>query len=87
LVATLAKRERMIDPERVAEVGRLVKEMRLARGYSMRTLAARAGVSSQTIRRIEQGTATSMLVTLVWIAKALGVELADLGAVDGHSAR
>ena len=61
--------------------GRAVKQQREALGLSLRTLAARSGISSSMISDIERGTKSPTVVTVVRLAQALGVSAASL--VDG----
>jgi transcriptional regulator with XRE-family HTH domain len=61
--------------------GRAVKERREALGFSLRTLAARSGISSSMISDIERGAKSPTVTTVVRLAQALGVGAASL--VDG----
>lgn len=61
--------------------GRAVKHQREALGFSLRTLAARSGISSSMISDIERGAKSPTVVTVVRLAEALGVSAAAL--VDG----
>jgi DNA-binding XRE family transcriptional regulator len=53
------------------------KELRAARGLSIRKLAEEAGVSTETIYSIEHGKRQPTVTTLGKIASALGVEVKD----------
>lgn len=71
--------------------GPRVKRKRLERGWSLRDLAAKAGVSSaSTINRVENGKGDIWLSAAVKIAAALEVSLDELlapaacSACDGH---
>jgi transcriptional regulator with XRE-family HTH domain len=55
------------------EVGRTVRRLRTARGWSQTTLAERAGLGRVTVARIEGGTQDVTLSTLGALATALGV--------------
>jgi transcriptional regulator with XRE-family HTH domain len=55
-----------------------LKEWRLARGHSLRTLAAKAGVSYVTVARIEAGTMSPTVDMLAKLARALKVHIIDL---------
>jgi len=61
--------------------GRAVKQEREALGWSLRLLAARSGISSSMISDIERGAKSPTVVTVVRLARALGVSAAAL--VDG----
>jgi transcriptional regulator with XRE-family HTH domain len=50
----------------------LVRQLRLAAGFSQRALAARAGTSQPAIARYERGSATPSWETLQRLAKACG---------------
>lgn len=58
-----------------AEVAMRVRELREARGWSQRELAAAAGLSQDGVSRIERGGRSPRLDTLEEIATALGVPL------------
>jgi transcriptional regulator with XRE-family HTH domain len=53
------------------------KELRTARGLSIRKLAEEAGVSTETVYSLEHGRRQPTLRTLGKIARALGVEVKD----------
>lgn len=56
-----------------------VKRKRTERGWSIRQLATKAGISGSTASRVEHGTETWLSVA-AQIAEALGVPLAELVA-------
>lgn len=63
-------------PETICRtLGERVRQLRLARNIAQQELAAMAGVSLSTVRRLESG-GQATLLTLVQVAQALG-------AVDG----
>ncbi len=70
-----------LEDEVSLRTGRAVKQRREALGYSLRTLAARSGISSSMISDIERGAKSPTVVTVVRLAQALGVAAAAL--VDG----
>jgi transcriptional regulator with XRE-family HTH domain len=53
------------------------KELRTARGLSIRKLAEEAGVSTETVYSLEHGRRQPSVRTLGKIARALGVEVKD----------
>jgi len=55
-----------------------LRAWRLERGYSLRTLAAKAGVSYVTVVRIEQGTISPTVTMLEKLARALKVHITEL---------
>jgi transcriptional regulator with XRE-family HTH domain len=62
-------------------VGRAVKQQREAAGLSLRTLAARSGISASMISDVERGAKSPTVTTVVRLARALGVDAAAL--IDG----
>jgi len=56
-------------------IGERLKELRLARGYSVRELASRATVDHVTVVRVENGHTEPQPRTLRKFAEALGVEV------------
>lgn len=72
-----------IDAARLAaDVGRRVRETRTARAWTVDQLAARSGVSTYYVADVEAGNALPSLVTLLYVARALGVSLSRL--VEGR---
>jgi transcriptional regulator with XRE-family HTH domain len=70
-----------LEDEISFRMGRAVKQQREAAGFSLRTLAARSGISSSMISDIERGAKSPTVITVVRLAQALGVSAASL--VDG----
>ncbi|MCX3064170.1 helix-turn-helix domain-containing protein [Streptomyces beihaiensis] len=67
------------ERERGERLGRLLREAR--RGRSMTEVAAAAGVSVETLRKIETGRApTPAFFTIVAVARELGLSMDDLAA-------
>jgi transcriptional regulator with XRE-family HTH domain len=67
------------DPNAVtAAVGRNVRSLRQARGWTLAALAARSGVSKGLVVELEQGRTNPSVVTVCRLATALGVGLAQL---------
>jgi transcriptional regulator with XRE-family HTH domain len=61
-------------------VGRRVRESRAERGWTLDQLADRSGVSRRMIVNVEAGTSNASIATLLRLASALRVSLADLVA-------
>jgi len=60
-------------------IGKQIKELRKNKGWSQQKLAEKAGLSFNTITRIEQGIGDSpTLKTLIKLADVLGVSLDEL---------
>lgn len=72
-----------LEDEISVRTGRAVKQHRTAAGFSLRMLATRSGISPSMISDIERGTKSPTVVTLVHLARALGVSIAAL--VDGDA--
>ena len=70
-----------LEDEISLRTGRAVKRGRAAAGFSLRTLAARSGISASMISDIERGRKSPTVTTVVRLAGALGVGAAAL--VDG----
>jgi transcriptional regulator with XRE-family HTH domain len=67
--------------EQVPEtVGRRIREARAGRGLTLDQLAERSGVSRRMIVNVEAGTSNASISTLLRLATALHVSLADLVA-------
>jgi transcriptional regulator with XRE-family HTH domain len=56
----------------------ILRRLRHDRHLSQATLAARAGLSQQFVSQVERGLKPSRLVDLEQLAKALGVDVAEL---------
>jgi transcriptional regulator with XRE-family HTH domain len=59
-------------------VGRAVRRVRTARGWSMRDVAAKAGMSQPFLSDLENGRATPSIATLYRLSDTLGVAPQDL---------
>lgn len=63
-----------------ARVGRMVRQLRLTRGWSQEQLAERANSSPKHVGRIERGEVNVGLDGLAALARALSVSIGDLVA-------
>ena len=61
-----------------ANLVKLLKERRLAKGLSHQTVADISGLSRSTISRVESGLRTPTITVCIKIAAAIGADLADL---------
>jgi len=68
-------------------VGQAVKARREALGLTMRTLAARSGISASMISDIERGAKSPTVSTLSMLAEAMGVPIAALVAPESAAPR
>lgn len=59
-------------------LGKRVREMRVARGYSLRGLAEMTNVSASFLSQLERGSSGASVATVIEIAAALRVPVADL---------
>jgi DNA-binding XRE family transcriptional regulator len=66
--------EKVTERQMAAEIGARIAEARCLRGRSRRWLAEAAGVHTDTIRRIENGTQEPRTSTMVMIITALDVD-------------
>jgi len=62
-------------------VGERLRDLREARNISMRTLAARSGLSANALSMIERGRASPSVSTLYKLSDALGVSITSFFAV------
>lgn len=60
------------------QVGEQIRRVREARNLTQVEVCGRSGIDVATYSRIEQGHASPLLDTLIRIADAIGVPLADL---------
>ena len=58
-------------------MGILLRQVRDRRGWSLRQLGERSGVSYVTIQRIEAGTLSPTVATLEKLAAALGISVRE----------
>lgn len=68
--------ERVIVRRR--QVGAQIRRVREHRNLTQQQVCERSGIDIATYSRIEQGHASPLLDTLIRIADAIGVELAEL---------
>jgi transcriptional regulator with XRE-family HTH domain len=73
------------SPEHVLEVdlGERLRAIRRLRRATLKTVAARAGLSESFLSQVERGRASASIASLQRIASALGVSVADLFQPDG----
>jgi len=64
--------------QRVTEVCRSIKRHRLAKGYSQVSIAAKTGISTSTLRKIEECETKLTVERLIAIAGALDISVMDL---------
>jgi transcriptional regulator with XRE-family HTH domain len=58
----------------------VLRRLREDRGLTMETLAFKSGVSIGSLGRIERGRSSAAWSTVVLLADALGVSMAEIGA-------
>jgi transcriptional regulator with XRE-family HTH domain len=64
------------------DLGARIRALRLARGATLRRLAADAGVTESFLSQVERGVASPSIATVQRIARALGQSIAELFAAD-----
>lgn len=63
----------------------LVKESRLAKGYTQKDLAERTHISTRSIQRIENGDLTPRLFTIKTLSEALGFSMEEVVMLEKNS--
>jgi transcriptional regulator with XRE-family HTH domain len=64
------------------DLGARIRALRLARGLTLRRMAADAGVTESFLSQVERGVASPSIATVQRIARALGQSIAELFAAD-----
>ena len=64
------------------DLGARIRALRVARGETLRHLAAKAGVTESFLSQVERGVASPSIATVQRIARALGQSIAELFAED-----
>lgn len=64
------------------DLGARIRALRLARGQTLRQLAASAGVTESFLSQVERGVASPSIASVQRIARALGQSIAELFAAD-----
>jgi transcriptional regulator with XRE-family HTH domain len=67
------------------DLGARIRALRLARGETLRQLAAQAGVTESFLSQVERGVASPSIATVQRIARALGTSIAELFATDDRA--
>jgi transcriptional regulator with XRE-family HTH domain/mannose-6-phosphate isomerase-like protein (cupin superfamily) len=82
---TVSRRKGNGTAPEYGEMGDRLREVRQARGLSLRSLAERLGVSPSLISQVETGRAKPSVSTLYAIATELGISLDDLLFIDARA--
>ena len=77
----------VINIDNIASMALLLKEWRERRGWSLRQLGERSGVSYPNLHAIETGKLDPRLSTLERLARALGVDVRDLFSTERRRTR
>jgi transcriptional regulator with XRE-family HTH domain len=64
------------------DLGARIRALRVARGETLRQLAAKAGVTESFLSQVERGVASPSIASVQRIARALGQSIAELFAED-----
>lgn len=75
----------MSPPAGTASVGTQLRLLRRARRRTLKDVARRANVSESFLSQLERGRTGASIASLQGIAAALGVEISDLFASNGHA--
>ena len=67
------------------DLGARIRALRLARGETLRKLAAQAGVTESFLSQVERGVASPSIASVQRIARALGKSIAELFATDDRA--
>lgn len=59
------------------DIGKLIKQFRTAKGYSVNKLANMSGISQSYLRDVELGNKNPTVETLSYVCDALNISLAD----------
>jgi transcriptional regulator with XRE-family HTH domain/quercetin dioxygenase-like cupin family protein len=78
VVRWAARKEALVSPKAVPQVGERIREERVRRGLTLRGLARVVGVSASLISQIETGKSQPSVSTLYAITTALGVSIEDV---------
>lgn len=78
VVVDLADMYDRSDEVIIKEFGANLRRVRENKGLSLRELAHRADIATNTVNRIEQGITDTSMTTIVRIAEALGVDPGEL---------
>jgi DNA-binding XRE family transcriptional regulator len=71
-----------VAEEQAQDVGHRLRELRQSKGLTGKEVAERAGITAQSLSRIENGHHDVVFTTLKKILTAMGATLADLAEVD-----
>jgi transcriptional regulator with XRE-family HTH domain len=67
------------------DLGARIRALRLARGETLRKLAAQAGVTESFLSQVERGVASPSIASVQRIARSLGTSIAELFATDDRA--
>ena len=67
------------------DLGARIRALRVARGETLRKLAAQAGVTESFLSQVERGVASPSIASVQRIARALGTSIAELFATDDRA--
>jgi transcriptional regulator with XRE-family HTH domain len=75
---TAHHRDSVVFRRVAAQLGRRLRELRKAKGWTVEEASERYGIEPAHVRRVEAGRTNPSLATLVSVTNALSTELADL---------
>lgn len=74
-----------VDTPIEIDLGARIRALRLARGETLRQLAAQASVTESFLSQVERGVASPSIASVQRIARALGASIAELFAADDRA--
>ena len=80
--AAAVERDQIESPTIEVDLGARIRALRLARGATLRQLAAQAGVTESFLSQVERGVASPSIASVQRIARGLGQSIAELFAAD-----
>lgn len=82
-VAAVSPRRAVVTTEEhLAELGGRIRSLRAEQGLTLQAVAERTGLSSSMVSMVERGRTSPSIGTLIALASALGVHMADLFELD-----
>jgi transcriptional regulator with XRE-family HTH domain len=85
MATTRAELATSVETPIEVDLGARIRHLRLARGSTLRQLAAQAGVTESFLSQVERGVASPSIASVQRIARALGQSIAELFAADDRA--
>ena len=78
MITIKAKIQRKHEQDSAQRIGQKIRQLRIAKGYSIEALAQKAGMKRPNLSRLESGKHQPSLETLEHLAEALDVTVAEI---------